>query len=353
MAKRPNTEMAISVLRDIRRKREMEKVNKTSYIYLGNAIYNLYTRNYLPMRKVLILTPFYPPRIGGAEEFAKKLRDELSKVYEVDVCTLTWKSYKEWEGMNLWEGLKVIARLLPKALGMCLRKKYVSVYALGLNSTLIGVLLRALCGVKILTVLQALYTPKKGKRFLRWLLGKAEKVFVEGRTGEDNALELGAKRIVIFNNWAEKTFFPIKRKGRLKVLFVGRPIEIKGRWLIEIVEKECENIDFIYAENVPHEEMPSYYQTSDILVVPSLYEEGFPNVVPEGASCGCVVIASNRGGLPELVKPFGYVVEPLPKNFREIILMLNRDRGRLKHKRKETILYAKKHFTHRNAKVFI
>jgi glycosyltransferase involved in cell wall biosynthesis len=42
-----------------------------------------------------------------------------------------------------------------------------------------------------------------------------------------------------------------------------------------------------------------------ILVVPSLCEEGFGLVALEGAACGCVVLGSDGGGLPEAIGPAG------------------------------------------------
>jgi glycosyltransferase involved in cell wall biosynthesis len=42
-----------------------------------------------------------------------------------------------------------------------------------------------------------------------------------------------------------------------------------------------------------------------ILVVPSLWEEPFGLVALEGCACGCVVVGSDRGGLPEAIGPCG------------------------------------------------
>lgn len=47
-----------------------------------------------------------------------------------------------------------------------------------------------------------------------------------------------------------------------------------------------------------------------IMVVPSVYPEPFPVVPLEGIACGCVVIASHVGGLPDGVGPCGLTFPP-------------------------------------------
>lgn len=46
----------------------------------------------------------------------------------------------------------------------------------------------------------------------------------------------------------------------------------------------------------------NFLSTIEVLVVPSLWDEPFGRVVVEANSCGCPVIVSNRGGMPELIK---------------------------------------------------
>src|SRR6185312_15136232 len=41
------------------------------------------------------------------------------------------------------------------------------------------------------------------------------------------------------------------------------------------------------------------------MVVPSVWEEGFGVVALQGVACGCVVVASHTGGLPEAVGSCG------------------------------------------------
>ena len=47
----------------------------------------------------------------------------------------------------------------------------------------------------------------------------------------------------------------------------------------------------------------------EILAVPSLWAEPFGNVALEGIACGCVVVGSNDGGLPDAIGPAGLLFE--------------------------------------------
>ncbi len=42
-----------------------------------------------------------------------------------------------------------------------------------------------------------------------------------------------------------------------------------------------------------------------IMVVPSVFDEGFGVVALEGAACGCVIVGADSGGLPEAIGPCG------------------------------------------------
>ena len=86
---------------------------------------------------------------------------------------------------------------------------------------------------------------------------------------------------------------------------------------------------------VSHEETIAHMKSCDIFVLPT-YTEGFPNVILESMACGCPIIASGVGAIPEMLeeengKCYGVVIEPRnTKQLKSAIEMLLSD-GNLKH----------------------
>lgn len=68
-----------------------------------------------------------------------------------------------------------------------------------------------------------------------------------------------------------------------------------------------DQVTFAGARNPP--EIAALLQQHRILVVPSRYDEPFGVVALEGIACGCVVIGTRGGGLPEAIGPGGMTVE--------------------------------------------
>jgi teichuronic acid biosynthesis glycosyltransferase TuaC len=50
----------------------------------------------------------------------------------------------------------------------------------------------------------------------------------------------------------------------------------------------------------PQDQLPAWYSAADLLVLPT-FREGCPNVVREALACGTPVVASNVGGVPEVI----------------------------------------------------
>lgn len=65
-----------------------------------------------------------------------------------------------------------------------------------------------------------------------------------------------------------------------------------------------------FAGRVPHERLPDYYRSADVVVLPSRYES-FGLVTLEALACGTPVVATRTGVAPEIISPGvnGYLAE--------------------------------------------
>jgi glycosyltransferase involved in cell wall biosynthesis len=304
-------------------------------------------------KKILIITPFFYGT-GGAETFVADLIAIMRRRYEVDVCTIQSKQ-QLWKGLNWARSLKTCLILALVALFRH-GKGQEEVLCLGLNAALVGAILRVFRGWRFKVVILSIYGFRDRPFFsmiIRFILNQSDTIFTESLIEKSDLLDarVDPRKIKIFTHWADQErFFPIEHNNaHLKVLFVGRPIKEKGKHIIEAVEKELWEVDFEYVEDVKYENLPRHYQMADVLVVPSLYDESPNRVVAEGASCGCVVIVSDKGALPEQVRGFGIITKPTSDYFKYHIAILASDKKKLKLSREITIKYAQKHFTEKNA----
>lgn len=138
----------------------------------------------------------------------------------------------------------------------------------------------------------------------------------------------------------------LKKDGRPIVLFVGRLEERKGiGYLIDavpLVKAKVPNVRFVvigddtrtakgetsvlaelkerlrksgstdsveWIDRVPLTELPAYYRSADLSVVPSVYDNS-PYTCLEAMSCGRAVVATNSGGTPEYLGDTGVMVPP-------------------------------------------
>jgi len=91
----------------------------------------------------------------------------------------------------------------------------------------------------------------------------------------------------------------VKKYPYLKLILIGRGPE-KEKLQSYINVNHINNIFFI--DTVPHKKLIAYYSKSLIFVLPSIGIENSPLSIIEAMSCGIPVVASNIGGIPELVK---------------------------------------------------
>ena len=83
-----------------------------------------------------------------------------------------------------------------------------------------------------------------------------------------------------------------------KLLIAGwGPMEAELRGLVEVLhlEREISIVPF-----VANNDLKYYYSLADVVVLPS-YSEGTPNVLMEAIACGATCVATDVGGIPDLL----------------------------------------------------
>ena len=98
----------------------------------------------------------------------------------------------------------------------------------------------------------------------------------------------------------------IKIVPQLKSLFPHSQFKIVGRG--ELAKSVCEKalkIGIEFTEGLPPSEMPEFYSSLDLLVVPSLtrthWREQFGRVIIEAKACGTSVVGSDSGEIPFVI----------------------------------------------------
>ena len=104
------------------------------------------------------------------------------------------------------------------------------------------------------------------------------------------------------------------KKGLNLILDAWREVYANNQEIVLLVvgssrNEEIEGVCFI--GRIPNNELPKYYQASDVYLFSSLCQEGFGLSLIEALHCGCYCIASSIGGIPEVLEygKFGELVE--------------------------------------------
>jgi len=149
--------------------------------------------------------------------------------------------------------------------------------------------------------------------------------------------KIGSKKVdrIFINGVNASNFYKSsKKKNKLIVTFLGRMIAAKHPELIMEAAKHFsgQNIDFIFAGdgpvlsnlksrvvknskflgNINHRKVISLLAKTDILVHPSTHHEGIPISLLEAQAAGVCVLATNVGGVKEIIKDkiTGLIIKP-------------------------------------------
>lgn len=179
---------------------------------------------------------------------------------------------------------------------------------------------------------------EKPRSKIIWAANKANALVTVCQSLKTSLVSLGidSQKINVLRNGVDldKFSLPINRNTLRKelnlegkvLLSVGNLIELKGHYLIinamkklpefklliigggedrleleQLINSSGLNDRVTMVGTVDHFKLKGYYGAVDALVLASS-REGWPNVLLEAMACGCPVLATNVGGVPEIVK---------------------------------------------------
>lgn len=310
-------------------------------------------------RKILIISPFFSPNIGGVETHLDDLVSILSmQESQVLVETLSpittpnvdWLSSEvigkvqisrtHWYGQGLFtkiEGSQILSMMyLTPAMLYLVFKSFLkyrnisAVHAHGINAALACIPLKWITGAKLVVSIHAIYDFNShaiSTKLIKSILNKADVVLTLSDASANELKGIGvASKVSRFKYWIDLNLFSPRKDGKhetFSVIFVGRLIEKKGIRIFLETAKLLPKINFYVIGSGPLEEIVGshsenfsniYYlgglsnidtanelNKCNLLCIPSLYEEGFGRVTMEAVACGLPIIGANRGGIPEAV----------------------------------------------------
>lgn len=201
-----------------------------------------------------------------------------------------------------------------------------------------------------------------GKKLLDKTIRLADAIIVIDQSSYDTLIKQGYKNIKLLPNPLGMEIEQIVRNSSIKreknkIVFAGHVVPTKG--VFELVQacKDIADIEVHILGAVTAEMESRLYEaagnnktwlkitgeqdyetvikemlSANIFVLPT-YTEGFPNVILESMACGCPIVASAVGAIPEMLnidgdEPAGICIEP--KNIEQlksaIIKILNDDK---------------------------
>ncbi|QQG40368.1 MAG: glycosyltransferase family 4 protein [Candidatus Levyibacteriota bacterium] len=233
--------------------------------------------------------------------------------------------------------------------------------------------------------------PKKGfyRQICKWIFSSADKIIAISKQSKKDIETLGvsSQSVQIYTNWENSDLFkPIEKETAKKevgftnkfvVSFFGRLIEEKGvKVIIDAVKLSDRRITFViygegplvdyvkkavqeypnvtYMGTISPNLLPTHYSAADIILMPTLNEEGFGRVAAGALFCGTPVIASNRGALPTIVNDsVGKIIEPTPQEITKVVNFYFHNRHVLKKSAQNARKYALSKFSKKNVEAII
>jgi len=366
--------------------------------------------------KILQISAHYYPNLGGVETHLLDLVNGLVKRGH-DIFVLTYRplttnvSWKVFEHENkkvilripylpgLFYGLVTspILEFLYLFPGLFLALPFVIIYhnpdvihSHGLVAGTVSIFWGKVFGKKVVISLHSIYHfPVNGlyRSFVKVVFKMANKIICLSKQSAKEVEDLGIlkEKIKVFTYWIDLDRFKRDNKakeklgwnGKFVILFVGRLIPEKGILeLLESVRSWSDNImlviigsgpleDFITSQKklvnnliflgeVDNERLPVYYSAADLLIVPSVHEEGFGRVILESLACGTPVVGSNRGAVPEAMDgTVGKLIDVSPQNIKNSVESFYKNPNKLRLLSSRARKFAITRFSERNIRSII
>jgi len=146
----------------------------------------------------------------------------------------------------------------------------------------------------------------------RPLAGKREEMRRKLGISQNSIVVLTVRRLVYKNGidtLIESANIAVKKNPKIVFLVVGKGPDLNNVQ-IKINQLGIEN-NFKFTGFVKDEDLPFYYNAADFFALPSKSGEGLPLVALEAMACGLPVIATDVGGISEiLMEDYGKIVPP-------------------------------------------
>ncbi len=367
-------------------------------------------------KNILIICPFFRPNIGGVETHLDLLTKYLVKhnykttVLTYKPITTKTKDYKKIEkSKNLivyrfwWFGNKIFDKTTPFPLLQFIyivpglffhtflyllknNQKNNTIHAHGFAAGFIVSCCSLFFKIKRKVISTHYIYPNLNinnfsTKILKWSFNKFDKIFlVSNKSGEQlQKIGINKNKMVNYKHWLDPEIYKPKpnkkNNNKLNLLFVGRIISMKGIFLLlEVAKKLPPNIIFTLIGDGPDfkqlkkesistknfklvgkknaSEIISYYQKSDITILPSLAPEAQPMVVMESLMCGTPIITTNKGSVTDMYnKTVGISISPTIKNLYKKIINLYKNPKDIKKMKNNCRSFAIQKFGSKNAQI--